>query len=302
MPSRDGSGARRARRPAGQSPGTRGCPTRAGRAAARRSGRRRCAGPGAGEVQPVDLAPGVIHRVVGHPHEQFHVSRLVHRPGRERSVAEVVADQRLLRYQPGDAPDRPGEALPAVAVGPRQHALDVKDLPAHIPLDREVTGGDRGGQPLDLPGEQVLIGPQRDREVMRPILLEHGKRAGAERQANLEPDIGGDHALLAQAPEHLVGLDRVVDPRPRLETQLGDTLADLEDRGLADAARRITEIILDHLQARVGHQQARGLVGRPQDPQARLPVRQREHQVTEQLTAGAQRLLGRSGRKATQEE
>ena len=131
--------------------------------------------PGAGEVQPVDLASGVIHRVVGHPHEQFHVSRLVHRPGRERSVAEVVADQRLLGYQPGDAPDRPGEALPAVAVGPREHALDVEDLPAHVPLDREVIGGDRGGQPLDLPGEQVLIGPQRDREVMRPVRLEHGK-------------------------------------------------------------------------------------------------------------------------------
>src|SRR5262249_10469594 len=48
------------------------------------------------EVHPVDGPTRLCDRVVRHAHHQAHVARLVHRPLRERAVAEVVADERVV--------------------------------------------------------------------------------------------------------------------------------------------------------------------------------------------------------------
>ena len=98
-------------------------------------------------------------------------------------------------------------------------------------------GRDGRGQPGQLPGDQVLEGPRRDRVVGGEVGLEPVQRAGRERQPDLEPQPGRDHPLGAQRAEHLVAGDRVVDARPGVPVQLGDAGPDAEHRGLVRVPR-----------------------------------------------------------------
>ena len=196
---------------------------------------------------------------------------------------------------------RAGIALPGVVVHPVDDALEVEDLPADVPLDREILGWDRVGEPRDLPCEEVLVGGSDDREVAGEVVLEAGRRTRAEREAELEAHVCGDDALVAQRTEHRVGLDAVVDAWPAVEAQLVDIWLDAEHGDLLDVAGRRAAGPRD-LDVRMRVQQADELVGRPQGARAGLAVRQREHQIAEQLAAGAQRLIRRGRRKASDEQ
>jgi len=197
----------------------------------------------------------------------------------------VVADECLLRDEPRDAGHRAGIALPGVVVRPVDDALEVEHLPAHVPLDREILGRDRVGEPGDLACE---------------VVLEARSGARPEREAQLEAHVRRDHALVAQRAEHRVGLDRVVDAGPAVEAQLVDIGLDAEYRDLLDAGRRAAGP--RDLDVRMRVQQADELVGRPQRARAGLAVRQREDQIAEELAAGAQRLFRRGRRKASDEQ
>ena len=94
---------------------------------------------------------------------------------------------------------------------------------------------------------------------------------------------------------------RVVDAWPAVEAQLVDIWLDAEHGDLLDVARRRAAGPRD-LDVRMRVEQADELVGRPQRARAGLAVRQREHQIAEQLAAGAQRLLRRGRRKASDEQ
>ncbi len=219
----------------------------------------------AGQVQPVDRSARMRDREVGHPHQQRHVARLVHRPFGERPVAQVVADQDLLRDQPGQPGDRPGEPLPGTFRHPGEHALQVLRLVGQVPLDRQLVRRDGRGQPGQLAGHQVLVGPGRDRVVGGDVGLEAAQRAGRERQADLEAQPGRDHPVGAQRAEHLVAGDRVVDARPGIPVQPGGAGPDAEHRGLVrvprDAGRRLGLLHHDHV--RVRPDQALPLVADP---------------------------------------
>src|SRR5262249_57938919 len=65
-----------------------------------------------GEMEPVHGSARVRDRMVGHTHEESHVLGLIHRPTTKRPVAQVVADEHLLGYQPRLTFQRIGEALP----------------------------------------------------------------------------------------------------------------------------------------------------------------------------------------------
>ena len=133
----------------------------------------------------------------------------------------------------------PGEALPRVVVHPVDDALEVEHLPADVPLDREVVGRDRRGQPRDLAREELLVArARRSRCRARSSFLKRRDRARAEREADLEAHVGGDDTLVAQRAEAPVGLDGVVDARPAVEAQLVDVRVDAEDRDLLDVRRR----------------------------------------------------------------
>ena len=98
----------------------------AGRRAARRSARPRCAGSaGPARCTQSTARPGVRDRVVRHAHDQAHVARLVHRPLRERAVAEVVADEHVL----GDAAASGGRPGPVN----RSHAASPPPIHATTP-------------------------------------------------------------------------------------------------------------------------------------------------------------------------
>src|SRR5215208_1207023 len=170
--------------------------------------------PRAGEMQPVHLTTGMLDCVVGHAHKELHVAGLEHRPLRKRAVAEVVADESLLRDEACQPLRGACEALPRVAGHPRDHALQVEDLVADVPLDREIAGRDLAGESLQLARNEVLVGRQRDRVVTLEVHLERVQRAGGKRQAHLEPQSFANDALGAQFAEHAVRLDRLVDARP----------------------------------------------------------------------------------------
>ena len=257
-----------------------------------------------GQVQPVHGATGVRDREVRHPHQQAHVACLVHRPLRERPVAQVVADQDLLGDQPGQPGDRPGEPLPRPFAGPGEHALQVLRLVRQIPLDRQLAGRDSRDQPGQLPGHQILERPLGDRVVGGEVGLEPVQRAGREGQPDLEAETGRDHPFGAQRAEYLVAGDRVVDARPGIPAQRGDAGPDAEHRGLVgvprDPGRRFR--LLHHDNVRVRPDKALPLVADPGRPGTRLAVRQREYQAVVERGGGAQRRLGRLGRQAPDQQ
>src|SRR3954451_37615 len=193
---------------------------------------------GPGEVHPVNRATRACDHMVRHAHHQAHVARLVHRPLRERAVAEVVANEHVLGNEPGQTPDRPREALPGsiAAAHPGDHALDVLHLVTDVPLDRELARRDLAREPLELSAHEVLERRLGGRVVRGEVDLERVERARRERQADLETHARGDDLLVAQRPERPVRLDRVVYARPAVPTHLR-ALAHLEDRRLVRVAR-----------------------------------------------------------------
>ena len=216
----------------------------------------------------------------------------------------MVADQHLLGDQPREPRDRAGEALPGAVAGPGEHALDVLRLVGVVPLDGEVARRDRLGQARELARDQILEPALRLRIVAREVGLERVQRARGERQPDLEAQPGRDHALVAKAREDRVGLDRVVDPRPRVPVQLVDPLAHREHRRLVrmprDAGRR--RGLLDDDDVRVGPGELLALVSHPRRARAGLAVRQGEDEVGEVARAGAERGLGGVGRQAADQQ
>jgi hypothetical protein len=87
----------------------------------------------------------------------------------------------------------------------------------------------------DAPEHAGVAGPEVRQRLEETLVLaaqgaRSGHRAGGERQADLEAQVGRDRALLAEPAEQPVRLDRVVDARPRVPAQPGHAAADLEHR------------------------------------------------------------------------
>src|SRR5437762_429861 len=83
------------------------------------------------------------------------------------------------RNAPRQTPDRPGEALPSrlAAAHPRDHALDVLDLVADVPLDRELGRRDLAREPLELAMHEVHECRFGSRVVRGEVDLERVQRA-----------------------------------------------------------------------------------------------------------------------------
>jgi hypothetical protein len=257
-----------------------------------------------GHVHPVRLAARLRDGIVRHPHQDAHVPRLVHRPLGKRAVAQVVPDQDVAGNEPGQPVDRLGEALPAAARSPRQDALDVERLVGDVPLDRQVPRRDVRGEPLDLACHKVRVAGRGDRVVGPEVRAQPVERADRERQPDLEPQPGGDHAVRAQRAEQLIGGDGVVDARPGVPAHVADTWPDPEHRRFVhmprDPGRRRS---LPHgLDRRVRPDEGLPLIPHPRRPPPGLAVGQREDQPAEVRRPGAQRLLRRAGRHAAHQQ
>ena len=116
----------------------------------------------------------------------------------------------------------------------------VDELPGDVPLDREVTGGDRAEHLRDLAADPVEVGGVQLRPLAG-IVEEAVDRAVRSRQADLETHAGRDRAVVAQPPERRVGLDREVavaqvveaDRAPGPDAEAPDPLEVLDRRRLA---------------------------------------------------------------------
>ena len=119
-------------------------------------------------------------------------------------------------------------------------------------------------------------------------------------EADLEAQSGRDRALVAEACEDGVGLDRVVDPRPRVPLQLVDLLPHREHRRLVrmprDAGGR--RGLRDDDDVRIRSRELLALVAHRRRARAGLAIRQGEGEVGEVVRAGAECSLGGVGGQA----
>src|SRR4051794_33020598 len=138
-------------------------------------------------MDPVDWAPGVRDRVVGHLHADAKVASFVHRPLRERAVTEVIPDQYRLRNQLRQTRDRASVTLPGVARSPSEHLFYVLGLVREIPLDRELLGRNRFEQATEFACHQILERLIDDRVVVREMRPERVQRAHRKWQPDLVP-------------------------------------------------------------------------------------------------------------------
>src|SRR3954447_9485157 len=94
---------------------------------------------------------------------------------------------------------RPGEAVPGVPLGPAEHALEVEDLVADVPLQGEVLGRDRLEQLGQRSGVELLEGRADDGPVASVVVLERpGEHARGEGQPDLEAQSRRDDTVVAQ--------------------------------------------------------------------------------------------------------
>src|SRR4030095_15163798 len=101
-----------------------------------------------GHVNPIDGASGVRDREIRHPYKSGNVPRLIHRPFRERAVAEVITDEHIFWDRARETRDGPREALPCAVSHPWNDAFDIEHFIADVPLKGEVGGRNRRSQPF----------------------------------------------------------------------------------------------------------------------------------------------------------